>query len=59
MKLLNSPKFRRYLYGVLLAAFPVAVFYYPQLAPAAPLWLALAVAIFHIDDTKKGKYQAE
>lgn len=41
-------KARAWIYGVLLAGFAVAVFYFPQLAPAAPLWLALALALLNL-----------
>lgn len=44
-----SAKTRRWIYGILLAAFPVAVAYYPPLAPAAPLWLALGLAILNVN----------
>lgn len=41
---------RKWVYRVLLAVFPVAVFYYPPLAPAAPLWLALGLALLNVPD---------
>lgn len=46
---------RKWIYGILLAAFPVAVFYWPPLAPAAPLWLALGMAILNLkpDDVEE------
>lgn len=46
-KILNRTT-RKYIYGILLAAFPVAVLYFPELAPAAPLWLALGLAILNL-----------
>ena len=48
-KLLNK-NVRKYIYGILLAAFPIAVLYFPELAPAAPLWLALGLAILNLKD---------
>jgi hypothetical protein len=45
-----TPTVRRWIYGVLLAAFPVACFYLPELVPASPLWLALALAILNVKD---------
>ena len=45
-----SPSARRWTYRVLLAAFPVACFYAPSLVPAAPLWLALGMALLNVRD---------
>jgi hypothetical protein len=45
---------RKWIYRVLLAAFPVACFYFPQLIPATPLWLALALALLNVDDAPGG-----
>lgn len=39
---------RKYIYLVLIAAFPVACFYFPALVPAAPLWLALLMAVLNL-----------
>ncbi|MCE0510835.1 hypothetical protein LVJ59_17440 [Microbacterium sp. KKR3/1] len=39
---------RKWIYGLLLAGFPVACFYFPDLIPAAPLWLALALAALNL-----------
>jgi hypothetical protein len=39
---------RRWVYRILLAAFPVACFYFPELVPAAPMWLALALALLNV-----------
>lgn len=46
-KVLNRTT-RKWIYGLLLAAFPVACFYVPSLVPAAPLWLALALAALNL-----------
>jgi hypothetical protein len=48
-----TPQTRRWIYSVLLAAFPVACFYVPSLVPAAPLWLALALALLNVNDPSK------
>lgn len=44
-----SASTRKWIYRVLLAAFPVACFYYPSLVPAAPLWLAVALALLNVN----------
>jgi hypothetical protein len=54
VKKILTPTVRRWIYGVLLAAFPVACFYYPPLVPAAPLWIALALAILNVKDEPAG-----
>lgn len=48
-----SIKTRKWIYRILLAAFPVAAFYWPSLVPASPLWLALGLALLNVppDDT--------
>lgn len=46
-KVLNRTT-RKWIYSLLLAAFPVACFYVPSLVPAAPLWLALALAALNL-----------
>lgn len=50
-----TPKVRRYVYGILLAAFPVACFYWPELVPAAPLWLGLGMALLNVTDDGEPK----
>lgn len=46
-KILNRTT-RIWIYGILLAGFPLACVYFPQLVPAAPLWLALALAALNL-----------
>ncbi len=41
-------KTRKWIYAILVAGFPVATYYYPQLAPATPMWLALIMAILNL-----------
>lgn len=41
-------KVRMWIYGVLLAGFPVAAFFWPEITPAIPLWLALALAALNL-----------
>lgn len=48
-----TPTVRKWIYRVLLALFPVACFYWPALTPAAPLWLALALALLNVNDEDK------
>lgn len=43
-----SPTVRKWIYRVLLAGFPVACFYFPEMVPASPLWLALALALLNV-----------
>lgn len=50
MSRILTPKVRRYLYGILLAAFPIACFYWPAMTPAAPLWLGLGMALLYVND---------
>lgn len=47
---------RRWIYAILVAAFPVAAIYYPPIAPAAPMWLALILAVLNL---KPDDVQAE
>lgn len=58
MNTITTPGFRRWVYGILLAAFPVACFYWPELIPAAPMWLALGMAILHVTPESKGDHAA-
>lgn len=48
MRKLFSRRRRKYIYGVLVAGYGLAMFIWPQLAPAAPLVLALALALFNL-----------
>ena len=41
-------KTRKWIYAILVTGFPVACYYYPPLAPAVPLWLALIMAILNL-----------
>lgn len=39
---------RKWIYGVLVAAFPVVAVFWPEILPAIPLWLALALALLNL-----------
>lgn len=52
----KNPEVRRWIYRVLLAAFPVACFYWPDLVPASPLWLGLGMALLNVpSDEEEGE----
>jgi len=59
MKKLFSPRGRRYIYGVCIAAVPVLV--YAKVLPpeSAPIILPLVLAVLNVqDDDEKGKHEA-
>lgn len=50
MDKITSPRFRRYLYGVCIAAVPVAVYAGWLPAEASPVILPLILAILNVND---------
>lgn len=49
---------RKWIYRVAIAAFPVACFYFPALIPAAPMWLALILALLNVPADEPGDHAA-
>jgi hypothetical protein len=52
MKTLTSAKFRKWLYGVCIAAVPVLIYFDLLPAEAAPVILPLVLAILNVNEDK-------
>ena len=49
IKKINWPKVRKWAYGILIAATPIAVAYELLTPAVAPLWLALGAAFLNVE----------
>ncbi|EQM78214.1 hypothetical protein [Microbacterium maritypicum] len=53
-----TPKTRKYIYGVCIAAVPVLIYFKLLPAEAAPVLLPLVMALLNVGDTSNGQPEA-